>query len=611
MFRERLYPYFILRVWLVAALTTGMMLFLVWRLWQIQGRREERYAQRVAHQSIRRIRVEAVRGRMFAADGTLLVDNRPSYDLVFHPAEMRQPGRHTRTIDYILSQGWTLAQFLGRPVPLTKSKLQRHLRTSPALPISIFQDLNAREMARIEELTPRPPGLEIVPAIVRDYPFPGVATHVLGFTGKRLPNESRTREPDGDAPLTYIQPEYAGREGLERYYDQELAGRSGEKLVLVDILGYVHEEVGTSRPPQAGNDLILSLDARAQCSAERALQGYTGALVVVDADTGGILAMASSPTYSLGALTPQRYRELARDRLGQPLLNRAIGGAYLPGSVLKPLTAAAALQCHAVTPQTTVDCTGCYLLGQHSIRCWKRDGHGVVNLNRALAESCNTFFITIGLAVGFDRFLPLLTEAGLGDEPRIDLPGAVSGFLPSRAWARKQYRRDWGAGETAYLAIGQGAIDITPLQAALYCAALANGGTVYRPYLVQGVRDQDGTMRRVTAPLPRHHLSLDDSVMALVRHGMQECVNGPHGSGVSARTPVVSLAGKTGTAEVDSRDTRLKNTWFIGFGPAENPQFALALVIERGESGGHTASPLVRKFLDGWLGEDIAATPTP
>ncbi|MBT4823045.1 MAG: hypothetical protein HON70_45485, partial [Lentisphaerae bacterium] len=496
-----------------------------------------------------------------------------------------------------------LASVLQRPSPVTPRKLAIHLTHRPALPLPIFTRLTPAELAKASELIPPVPGMEIVPGICRHYPFPGVCTHVLGLTGRTKPPD-RLEQTRSSFPVL----ELRGRTGLERQYDTELSGNGGMKIVRVNMLGFAHEVLGRPLPPQDGKDLILSLDITCQQAAAQVMHAHRGALVAMNVHTGAILALASSPTYDLATLSAARYAKLGVDNVNRPLMNRALSAGYTPGSVIKPLIALAALQTDAINPRELITCNGAYLIGKKKIHCWHRAGHGPLDLVHAIAFSCNPYFIHAGMEVGIDSLSPLLKAAGIGNSPDIDLPGAGAGLLPSRGFAVEKWRRNWIAIDTAYASIGQGAIAVSPLQVAIYTAAIANGGNVLRPYLVQSVRTSEGAICKNAAPVVQHRLPVDQEHLRLVREGMYQAVNAANGTAKAARTRVISLAGKTGTAEVGSGANRHKHTWFIGFAPAEKPEFAVALLIERGASGGRTAAPVAGRFLTEWLGNDSLAT---
>ena len=590
---------FIPRLWLVGLTFVAMILLLILRLWVVQVQQGEHHAELLSQQNIRRIRLNPVRGRMLAADGTtILADTQPSYDLVFHVSEMRQPGPRSRTIEYIVDQAAAVGEVMGRSNPFSGAGPERHLHVYPALPLTVYSDLTTREMAQVAEHLPRIPAAEIRPSSRRHYPRPGVATHVLGFAGRRPSSDEGERKR-----YSYILPELRGRAGLERAYDDELAGTPGMRVVRVDTLGYVHAEIGDPVPALPGHDLILTLDHKLQTAADRLLAGHKGAIVVVDIHSGAVLAMASSPSYDLSRLDAELYGQMAADTENRPLVNRAADGAFLPGSIVKPLIAMAALENGIVSPGEIVVCPGVTHVGNASIRCWYRPGHGPVNMREAIAQSCNVYFIEVGMRTGLDHIRPLMVAAGFGRRPAIDLPSAAQGLVPSRPWALQHWGRGWLAIDTAYLSIGQGAVDVSPLQAAIYAAAIANGGTVYRPFLVREVRTPDGRPRRRTVPDPQDTLPVSRTTLEVVQDGMRRVVNGPNATARRAQNPYISLAGKTGTAEVGPPDDRSHNTWFICFGPVEDPRYAAAIVVRDGISGGRTAAPIASQLFSAWLGD--------
>lgn len=574
---------------------------LLTRLAYVQTVRSSEHAGAIARQSVRRIRLNPVRGRMFSSDGDVLVDNAPSFDVVFHVGEMRRPGVRANTVEHIVATAVLLAERLGRPPPLDGESVQRHLARYPALPMTVFRRLSQREHAIVAEWTPPITGLEIQDNFVRTYPHDGIGTHVLGFTGRVNPVQLvRSGE------FSYVTHDLQGRDGLERVYDTVLGGRPGMKLVRVDTLGYVHRQIGDAQPPVDGWNLALTLDRRAQQIAERELAGHTGALVLLDVRTGGVIAMASAPTYRLGELTARRYAELARDEVRRPLINRAVSGGYQPGSILKPLIGLAALKAGTVEPtETIVTCTGRYPLG--NIGCWLRSGHGNIALREAIEQSCNSYFIDIALETGLDNIRPMLLAAGLGRPPKIDLPHAGGGFVPSRGWAARTRDYGWIAVDTAFLSIGQGPIGMSPLQAAMTAAALGNGGTVFQPHLVREIRDSSGNPVQTTIPTALSQLPASRDDLELIREGMYLAVNGDHATAQRARNSAISLAGKTGTAEVKRPGDEYTNAWFIGYGPVDDPRYAIAIVIERGGSGGRTAAPIAGRFFEQWLAADRLA----
>ena len=592
------------RLLLCSLLMVLPLLLLVLRLWQVQVLSGAEHLRRASRQSIRPVRLNPVRGRIYSADGELLVGNRSVYDVVFHPAEMRQPGVLRRTVEHLEASVGRVSAWLGREPEADAERLRRHLRQSPAMPLRVFSNLDEAELCRLWELTPWVAGMEVRPRLVRDYRLPGMMSQTLGFTA--------LFRPDGDFAgsafsRAYVTEETRGRSGLEAEYDRQLSGTPGIQLLRVDPVGYVHEELSGTVAATDGHDLLLTVDSRAQRIGEAALVGRRGALVVVDVRTGGVVAMVSSPGFDLATLTGKSYGEMNRDNENKPLLNRAVNAQYTPGSIVKPLVALAALESGAIDTEWRHDCVGYYRLGNHRIHCAKRSGHGLVDVFDAITVSCNPFFMAAGLKTGIEALSPMFAAAGFGERTGIDLPEFARGLCPAREVARQRLRRRWLPVDTAYCSMGQGLVLVTPLQMAVYCAAIANGGTLLRPHLVHEVRDADGSLIRRTAPTVRGHLPAGEFPMEVVRTAMRNAVESDQGSGKllrdvrvtvpgEAEPRPVELAAKTGTAEVGSGAARTKETWMISYGPLPQPRYALACVVEDGDSGSRTVAPIVRDF---------------
>ncbi|MBQ4480872.1 MAG: penicillin-binding protein 2 [Victivallales bacterium] len=577
----------------------GFFCLLALRLWQVQVLQGAELKRRAQRQAWRPVLLNSVRGRIFA-DRQTIVDNEAHYDLVFYVSEMRQPGKQEKTIQYILETERRLAQYLGRGSSLGHQQVQRQLTRQPVLPMTVFRDLTPEELSAMAEYLPVVPGVAVQPRVERVHPFPGLLTHVLGYTGRDQPDPS---EFNADFPRAYTTPELIGRNGLERAFDQELRGQSGMQLLVVDSIGYARENVGEVTPPTAGNDLYLTIDLKAQQIAEELLQGYQGALVLLEADTGAVLAMASSPSYDLASLAGKELARLSQDETGRPLLNRATRGLYTPGSIMKPLLALCALERRPDLANERYECTGKYMIGNHGIRCARTWGHGVLNLQEAITVSCNPFFIHLGLEVGIDDYAEFLKTAGIGMPAGIEI-GDAAGVRPERSTAQKLWKRNWIAVDTAYASLGQGAITITPLQAATFTAAIANGGSLLKPYLVQEIRTPGGSLLMTGQPTVRNRLPVSQENLKLVQQAMRLAVTEKNGSAHGLADACLPLCAKTGTAEVGDGGNRHKNTWVIAFGPADQPKYALACVIEHGQSGGRTAVPIAFDFFQQWLGAE-------
>lgn len=587
-----------LRVRIGILLAVAFILFSVIaiRLWEMQVLRGPQYREKAQKQSIRTIRVPAVRGRILARDGTPLAVNRVSYEVVLHPAELRARNIHD-TVDNILAAGAEAARRLGRENPLTAEKVMRHLNYYPGIPLELFRDLSQKESVGLREMLPRIHGMEIAPAPVREYPCGSLAAHILGYAVRVDPGDASDRKR-----YSYYISGLTGKSGLEKVMDEELCGSPGRKLAIVNSFGFVHEylEPG-SVTARNGLDLVLTLDLKAQRTAEQILGERSGAIVLLNAENGEVLAMASSPRYDLNLFTgkiPKReYQRLVTDQR-HPFVHRAAQGAYMPGSIIKPLTAIAALQA-GVNPDDPFNCEGKVPFGYNQIRCMNNAVHGEIDMYDAIKKSCNCYFVTMGLQAGIDVLSRVFASAGIGSPTGIELPER-KGVLPVNSAV-------WRPEETAYVSFGQGKIEMTPLQAAVYVAALANGGNRWRPHLISRVLDtsQNGPPASVrdTVPEVMGRLDATDEMLAVVREGMRRVVWEYGGSGSRARTDKIHLSGKTGTADVVVNGKKSKNTWFIGFGrdPKTKTLYAISVLVEQGESGGRTAAEAAGEFFDRWL----------
>lgn len=567
------------------------------RLWHVQVLSGNQYSAKASRQYARKIRIPAVRGRIFSSDGKLLAENRVSYDAVFHLSEMRRPGRMDRTINHIMGELARVSDCIGRNCEITVTDIRHHMNYYPGLPMTVFPDLNPAELARISELAPPVNGMEVTLESARHYPFGPLASHLLGYVGPSDPSKADDRNE-----FFYYIPDIVGRSGVERLYDDKLKGAPGKKLVLVNHRGFVHEVVGVPIPARNGFDLELTVDARAQALAERLLGESSGAIVVLDASCGAVIAMASTPGFDPNLFVPrissQEYSRLLKNP-GRPFLNKAAQGCYMPGSIAKPLVGICMLE-NGIAPDHEIICDGFTAIGNSRIRCWYwyGGGHGAVNLLRGLEISCNDFFIENGLSLGVDKLSATFASAGIGSETGFPLPEA-GGLLPKRE--QKDHR--WNIFDTALVSIGQGRIEVTPLQAARYTAAIANGGTLWKPYLLKSVRGNDGAVIQESIPEANGKLAASPHTLELIRQGMHRAVNAPGGGAKQARNSKLELSGKTGTAEVGSGENRYKNTWFTGFGTdaKTGKTYAITVMVMHGVGGAKTAAPLASRFFEEWL----------
>ena len=581
-----------MRILLVMAGMLFVLAFLVSQLWRIQVIRADEFATSLDQQSIRRVRLPGVRGRIYDRYGDVLADNRPLYCIALYTEELRQRGPWSRTIDHIDKVIDELSQVLGLERQVDRSDIQRHVQRRLPLPFLAWRGLDAPAMARWAESGRVFPGVDIYVESERVYPHGIVASHVLGYVGRA----DTVREDDN--PFHYYLPEMAGREGVERSADRRLRGRAGGRLIRVDATGFKFEE-RAELEPVAGEDILLTLDLQIQMFAENVLSNQPGAIVVMDPQNGDVLALASGPAFDRSALASHTaWQELLQDPR-RPALNRAIAGQYPPGSIFKPLVAMAGLVNDRLDANTLIGCPGYYQIGGVAFRCWLRRGHGALTLEDAITQSCNPFFIDTALRTGYSRVYHMAGSVGFGQRTGIALPGEAAGLLPDDAWKRRQWNDAWRPGDTANVSIGQGALLVTPLQMAVFAAALANGGRVYRPRLFAD--DQN-------PPVLVQQMAWSSEHLQLVQSGMLGTIHGARGTGRRAYIPGIQMAGKTGTAQFGQDRT---HAWMILYAPYESPRYAVAMILEDQASGGITVAPRLRELMQAILERDGLVVPAP
>ena len=559
------------------------LLQLAVRLKEVQVDDAADFSYASARQSLRRVQTGGVRGRILDRHGALLADNRTALSIVCQPAQF-QRRTWEATVGEIAAAISNVAETIGRPSPLSERAIRRHVNQSLAMPLFVWRDIDEGELAVFSEHEREFPGFAVEETEERVYPLGTLAAHLIGYVGR-----DRGESEAGDEKFNYFATELRGRSGLEIYYDSFLRGVPGERRVLVDARGFAMRE-WTVVESSGGPDLVLALDVDIQRAAERQLDGQRGACAVIDPRTGDVLALASSPGFDPNAFVPTLSRELyeryAQDP-AKPLLNRASGGAYAPGSTFKPVTALAGLVAGFPADETYV-CDGVFTLGEMRLHCASRWGHGPLDLRHALMKSCNPFFCNLGLDIGTNALLRMSREFGLGAKTGLDLGVDMAGVVPDADWKMRMYGEKWFQGDLAQMTIGQGMLLVSPLQMARVAGAIGTG------YLVTPRLKAD-------VPVERRPLRVPAVFLDVVREGMRMVVDGDgesRGTGWRGGEGVpVAVSGKTGTAEIGRGERRRKNAWFIAYAPSEAPRIALALVIENGDSGGGTAAPRVGAIL--------------
>jgi len=586
----------LLRLRLLLAVFLAMLVFLGVYLWRIQVSSGGRYEGDLAKQSVRRIRIPGVRGAMIDRHGTVLADNRPSYNIALFLEELRKPGPWKNTMGHVQEILGQLSAIMGTTPVVGRDEVWNHIRRRLPLPLIAWRDISEPQLARFVEAGSNIPGVDIYVEPVRIYPQRSLACHALGYVGRADPDQDA--EPEN---FHYYLPEMAGRAGLEQSQDAWLRGESGGRLMRVDVSGYRSRDLST-KYPQRGHDLMLSLDAGIQAVVETALAGQIGSAVVVDPNNGDILAIASTPGYDINQFIPAipatAWRTLLED-VNKPLLNRAVAGTYPPGSTFKMITAFAGLENRKATLTETHNCPGYYKLGNATFRCWLRSGHGPVNLEQAIEGSCNIFFFHVGRQSGIDAIYHMASAMGLGEKTGVELHAEQAGLVANPAWKRKTMNDAWRDGDTCNISIGQGALLVTPLQMAMMTSTIANGGTLYRPRLVIARRSPGVEAYQRLEPVIHNQLNWGRENLKMVQLGMKDVVMSPSGTARMARVPGVVIAGKTGTAEFGRKDEKRRHAWMVSFAPFDAPKYAIALLVDEGVSGGETAAPVMKKILQG------------
>ncbi len=566
---------------LLLGITFGVFLL---RLVQLQLVESGTYQERARAQAIKRLVIYPPRGIIYDRSGIPLVENAPAFTITVVPGE------------FFLERTPLLAALLGVDSIQLRRQLEDARRTARFTPIPLVRDADFRTVAAVEENLAQLPGVMVELETRRVYRTPPRLAHVLGYVREINPQQL---ERLGD----YYRPgSPVGYTGVEATYEPFLRGEKGYRFVVVNALGQPVAAFRQQRydvPARKGFDLYLSIDARLQAVAERLLEGYRGAIVALDPQTGDVLALVSKPDYDPEPFNRRNageyYAELLQDP-GRPLFNRALQSLYPPGSTWKMVVAAAALQDSLITERTQVVCAGGFAYGGRFYRC--HHAHGVVNVVRALGVSCNTFFYQLGVRVGLERLSRMGSLFGFGRPTGIDLPAEGSGVLPSRSYYERRYgKHGWTeGGRLVNLGIGQGELSVTPLQMAVYAAALGTG-IVRQPHVVRAIfNPYVGKLQPLTHA--EYRLPLRPEVLELLRQGMDEAVNAPGGTAQAARLPGIRVCGKTGTAQnPHGKD----HAWFIGFAPREAPRIAFCVMVENAGFGGAVAAPLARQLLEAFF----------
>lgn len=563
------------------------------RLWHLQIREGPYYRDLSENNRTRSVLLEPARGLIYDRHGVLLANNVPSFTLYVTLEDVKDR-------EALIQK---LTDLLGLDPALIRKKLAG--KGSKLLPRKIKDRLTLRDATVIESHRLDLPGVMIQVESQRNYPGGVTAAHLLGYVGE-ISSDQLEKPEFADLHQGSI----VGQYGVEKSFDRHMRGQAGQKSVEVDALGHEKKAVVVEKP-QAGNDLYLTIDVRLQKVAESLLGEEAGAIVALDPTNGDILAMASRPAFDPNVLsrelTPKQWVEIVQDE-GRPLNNRASQGQYPPGSTFKVPMAVAALETNTMTPSSTVRCNGGYQFGKRLYHDWKAGGHGMVDLHTALVHSCDVYFYTVGQRMGIDVMAEYGKEFGLGRGTGIELPSERAGIMPSTAWKQRAKNEPWLPGETISAAIGQGYVTVTPLQMASMIGTVANDGVSYRPRLVQAVMDRvTGNLQELPA-VPHGKVKAKPETFRLIKEALADVVK--VGTATRAKSSLVTIAGKTGTAQTAAlrtgpeKDIPKKfrdHAWFVAFAPVEAPKIAVAVLVEHMGHGGSAAAPLAKEVIETYV----------
>lgn len=576
---------------LAIAFSLSVLFFVIFsaRLFYLQIYKGEKYRNFSERNVLRVIELPAPRGRIFDRNGEKILYNKPSFNIRVFPKEITDVEKLTQNLEGIIN--------------IPKDELREKLRNIANLnsfsPVTIAKDISREELLLVEKNKEALKSVFLELEHKRFYPHGEAAAVLLGYTGTADAKEVKThyRIKAGNQ---------IGKTGVEKVFDNEIRGINGLEYIMVNAHGKaVSDSLSVVLPTRKnkemvkGKDLHLTIDAELQKVAYEALGNEKGAIVAMDVRSGEILVMVSRPSYrseDISKALSSKKRKKRKRKESFSLLNRSTHGIYPPGSVLKIITAFALLEEEVENPKSSVYCPGYYLINGKRLNCWRKEGHGHMDLHKAIVESCDVYFYKLSLKLGVDRLSPYMKKFGLGEKTGIVLP-EKHGLRPSKSWKRRYLKEPWYPGETAMLAIGQGYITTTPLQINVMTAAIANGGSIVRPKIRK-------TDREVPLPIAGTVQKLDKKSVSFLKKALYDAVNAHRGTGVYARSKITSISGKTGTAQVVSAQVkstkkRFKDhAWFTSYAPSDSAEISVTVLVENGGSGSVAAAPIAKKIIE-------------
>ncbi len=601
-------------IYTVVFIGLGMLLSRMVYLQVLKGDEMRQYSE---ENRIKKVKIASPRGMIFDRNRTLLIDNRPAFDLEIVPQYFKLATAEERAETFKL-----LSKILRMPASDIQDVLNKARMQPSFLPVKVKTDLSRDEVAEVESWKISMPGIQVEQEIKRTNIFGDVASHLLGYIGEVSPSDLLQLNAKGQK---YKLGDSVGKYGLEQRMEDVLRGQDGEKLVEVDAFGRIKLEHGRSRVFQGaaekaavpGKNLILSIDQDLQMAATQAFGDKVGGLVAIDPRSGEILAMVSRPSFDPTSFSrgipAQLWTQLLNNE-HRPLRDKTIQDHYSPGSVFKIVTAIAGLEEGVIDANTKFHCAGKMQVGNRPYHCHKKGGHGDLNVTSAITESCDIFFYRVAQKLGVDKIAKWATYLGLGRRTGISLAREVPGLIPTEAWKKKRFGQEWNGGETLSVAIGQSYVLTTAIQLANLYASIANGGTVYRPFLVREIETYEGQVLKNFKPEIVETHRLRPETLAAVKQGLWGVVNSPHGTAILSRLPGMDFAGKTGTVQVirlaadkiygkceNMKWRERHNAMFAGYAPSNDPKIAVAVIGEHACHGASGAAPIAKAVIKTYL----------
>ncbi|WP_408097878.1 penicillin-binding protein 2 [Peredibacter sp. HCB2-198] len=602
------------RAALISYIITAAFGLVLARLWYLQVYKGETLHNYSIQNRLRKEVVWAPRGLIYSRDDQLLVDNIPRFDAILTP-------------QFLMDKEETLgklSKMLSMDIESINTILKKNSNQAKYRPIIVKKNISFGELAQIETQNADLPGVSVDTFISREYRDKEIGAHLLGYISEisqtQLP---KLRERDH---ADYRLGDFIGQFGIEEQLDKYLRGENGHEFVEVDARGRRKRYINTDNlfkgiedeKPLSGMNVKLTIDRDMQIAAFNALQDKVGGVIAIDINSGQVLAMVSRPSFDPSqfsrGLTPEYWRSLVGNK-EHPLRDRNIQEHFSPGSTFKAITGIAAFEEGEIDENTEVNCGGSFRLGRKVYHCWKKEGHGPTNLVKAIRESCNVYFQKAANRMDIDAISKYAKAFGLGARTGISLPREVSGLIPTKEWKKKRFGQEWQAGETLSCAIGQSYVLASTIQLATAYAAIANGGKIYRPYVVKDIYDTQGELVKTFTPELLSSFEMKNpKTLKFIREGLFQVVNSPKGTAFYRRGQGILMAGKTGTSQVKSASAdkvyaKCENMdyesrhhgLFVGFAPADNPKIAAAVIVEHGCHGSSAATPVAEAVITQYM----------